>query len=155
MLVMSKDTHSIVPLEPLGDSTGMKCNLGKDKMCELKELFNTMELRQKSFEARQAKNEISIANADKNIALIQKDLAETKSEFRLVSERVNVNTEQLIDIKEDIRPIVDGIGELRIVLKPWIWTIKKFKWIATTVLAGWVLFMDGVEHLMNFLKGHH
>lgn len=138
----------------------MDCDLKEGKICELKELFSGMtqrqeafEMRQKSFEARQAKNEISIANTDKNVAIIQKDSAETSMELKALSSRVNVNTEQLIEIKKNIEPITEGVADIRTAVKPWLWVIRKFHWIMTTIVAGWVLFMDGIEHLKHFFDG--
>ena len=141
----------------------MSCGLEDHKTCELKTMFINMaerqesfELRQKSFEDRQAKNEISIANTERNIVLLQKDMSESNLELRALGGRVDVNTEQLLEIKNDIKPITDGVNEIGIALKPWIWVVRKIKWIATTILAGWVLFMDGLEHFLDFIgKGHH
>lgn len=141
----------------------MMCDLKSDKQCALEVMFADMkeqqtafEVRQKSFEDRQAKNEINIANLDRNIAHLQKDMSETNLELKAMSSRVHVNTEQLVDIKNDIKPITDGVGAIYDAMKPWIWIYKKIKWIGTTILAGWIIFMDGYTHLMDLIhKSNH
>ena len=130
----------------------MQCKLEKGRMCDLKEMFTTMEARQRSFEDRQAKNEIKIANTEKNVALIQKDLSETKAEFLSLTSKVNVNTEQLVDIQSSVKPILEGIYAIKEGMKFWIWVVKSVKWIGITVTGVAASVYAWVEHISQIFK---
>ena len=135
--------------------TDKMCNLKPEKYCELKDYFTALELRQTSFEARQANNEHNIAEIKEVVARNSRDISEHLADHKLISERINVNTQQLLDIKEDIQPIVQGVHTIQESVKVLGWISKIVKWISVTLVGTGLIVYSWTQHIQDFFKGHH
>lgn len=131
------------------------CNVEPDKYCELKDYFTALELRQTSFEARQATNEHNIAEIKEVVAKNSKDIAEHLEDHKLISERININTKQLVDIQGDIKPIVEGVHAIQESVKVLGWLANIVKWVSATLAGTGLIVYSWTQHLQDFFKGHH
>ena len=111
-----------------------------------------MELRQKSFEDRQSVNEQRIAETRVDVAEIKKDFELHMTEHKLISDRINVNTRQLAEIRDTIEPISEGIHAIRESVKVLGWLGKAIKWIGTTTAGVIALVYGWVEYFSHLGK---
>ena len=122
---------------------------------ELKEWLSVMEIRQSSFEDRQAKNELKMVETGLHIDQLRQDFKEHKENHLVIAEQVKINTKQLIELRTDLQPIHEGVHAIQESVKVLGWLGNAIKWIAATIGGASVVIYGWAEHISQFFKGNH
>ena len=120
-------------------------SMPKEELESLKRWLQVVDARQVAFDDRQAKNE-------HNISEIKKKLDDLDQEHQHISERINVNTMQLTEIKSDVKPILEGINSLLEAVKIIGWLAKGIKWISVTIVGTGVIIYGWSEYIQQIFK---
>ena len=127
------------------------CKINLDD-CEFKDWLTAMELRQKSFEDRQAVNERRISETRDDVAIIKRDFEAHMIEHKHISERINVNTKQLADIRGIVEPISEGVHAIQESVKVLGWIANAVKWIGATAAGTALIIYGWFEYIADLLK---
>ena len=120
--------------------------------CDFKDWLTAMELRQKSFEDRQAVNERRITETRDDVAIIKRDFEAHMVEHKHISERININTKQLTDIRGIVEPIHEGVHAIQESVKVFTWIANAVKWIGATVAGTALIIYGWFEYIADLLK---